>query len=417
MDTKGNEIKKTAEEITEALQCKLAELDMSGTLSKFLFVTDQGSNLVKAFKNQPRLNCAAHLLNTVLKTAFNEKKLNGKGKGVTDLIAKCKSLVEYFKRSGKNSNLPSALVQECATRWNTKFDMLQSVAANFDTITKVLAATKESSRLANVSKYYLDRLVFLLEKFKTTTLIWECDKSATLHTVPLELRSIKDHLQEFIRTEREADLKYVGKKILKTLDEKFLLDDIHLVAAFLWPKYKGLKYFSDDEKKNVESAVEKQIRSTMGLPDDDETSSSPAFTEDEGTEEMEQPTATTSNESTSSSNSMSHREKYADSCDEDIDCDYKVELERYRAMKLPPSTPGTHNTVRDDPLSFWKDNAFQFPILSKLARIYLGCPATSASSERCFSVAGRVIEKRRTRLSYENVDACLFLHSLNRSYC
>ena len=49
--------------------------------------------------------------------------------------------------------------------------------------------------------------------------------------------------------------------------------------------------------------------------------------------------------------------------------------------------------------------------LVPVAKKLLAIPATSTPSERSFSIAGRVIEERRTNLNPENVDALLFLHS------
>ena len=52
----------------------------------------------------------------------------------------------------------------------------------------------------------------------------------------------------------------------------------------------------------------------------------------------------------------------------------------------------------NDPLKWWKQNQGHFPILARLARVYLAVQATSAPSERVFSVASRLIAARRTRL-------------------
>ncbi|CAG7825284.1 unnamed protein product [Allacma fusca] len=58
----------------------------------------------------------------------------------------------------------------------------------------------------------------------------------------------------------------------------------------------------------------------------------------------------------------------------------KQEIDRY--MALP------YEKEDSNPLDFWKLNESIFPILSKLARIYLGFPASSGSAERLFSIAG-----------------------------
>ena len=63
-----------------------------------------------------------------------------------------------------------------------------------------------------------------------------------------------------------------------------------------------------------------------------------------------------------------------------------------------------------DLLGWWKLNSVVYPKLSKVARSVLCIPASSSSSERVFSAAGRTIEQRRTALKPATVDAILFLH-------
>jgi len=50
--------------------------------------------------------------------------------------------------------------------------------------------------------------------------------------------------------------------------------------------------------------------------------------------------------------------------------------------------------------------------LAEVARHLLEVPAVSTSSERSFSVTGRTIEDRKTRLSSDSVDGLMFLHGL-----
>jgi hypothetical protein len=62
-----------------------------------------------------------------------------------------------------------------------------------------------------------------------------------------------------------------------------------------------------------------------------------------------------------------------------------------------------------DPLLWWKSNSTQFPIIAKIARKFLCIPATSAPSERVFSVAGLVISKLRSHLTPENASCIIML--------
>lgn len=65
----------------------------------------------------------------------------------------------------------------------------------------------------------------------------------------------------------------------------------------------------------------------------------------------------------------------------------------------------------EDILNFWQSQSIAFPVLAKVSKMILCIKATSASSERTFSSAGRVLESRRNRLNPGTVDAILFLHS------
>ena len=69
------------------------------------------------------------------------------------------------------------------------------------------------------------------------------------------------------------------------------------------------------------------------------------------------------------------------------------------------------NVTQVNPATFWASPlADNYPTMRHLARKYLSIPATSASVERLFSVAGAIIRARRSSLAATTVES-LLLHS------
>jgi len=67
----------------------------------------------------------------------------------------------------------------------------------------------------------------------------------------------------------------------------------------------------------------------------------------------------------------------------------------------------------DKILYFWQSKSSIWPTLSQCSKWVLPIPATSTSSERTFSMAGRTLDDRCTQLHPETVGELLFLHGLD----
>ena len=62
-----------------------------------------------------------------------------------------------------------------------------------------------------------------------------------------------------------------------------------------------------------------------------------------------------------------------------------------------------------DILAWWKGNESQFPVLAAITRDLLTVQASTVASESAFSVSGRVLSIRRTRLTPAAVEMCICL--------
>ena len=58
----------------------------------------------------------------------------------------------------------------------------------------------------------------------------------------------------------------------------------------------------------------------------------------------------------------------------------------------------------------WKTHEALFPILARLAKIYLSLQATSTPTERVFSAASRVIDEKRARLKPTTASKLLYVN-------
>lgn len=66
--------------------------------------------------------------------------------------------------------------------------------------------------------------------------------------------------------------------------------------------------------------------------------------------------------------------------------------------------------IREDIIQWWFTRKDSYPNLYKLAVKFLSIPATSATSERVFSVAGNILNEKRSSLSGDHLDMLIFLN-------
>ena len=159
-----------------------------------------------------------------------------------------------------------------------------------------------------------------------------------------------------------------------------------VLAAALDPHFKSLKFLTDDLKQLVKEEISQLKELELGNPsciasvEDDIIIQSPPAKKQKRTA-LDILLGDDDSEDTSSSD---------------------TELEEFMLEKPLP-----HNS---DVMAWWRVNECRFPKLAKLAKVYLGIPATSASYERIFSKAGFITAKQRNCLKAKNVEVIIFLN-------
>jgi hypothetical protein len=79
------------------------------------------------------------------------------------------------------------------------------------------------------------------------------------------------------------------------------------------------------------------------------------------------------------------------------------EIEHYLTLPVP-------REFEDDPLAFWRHYENSFPLLSKVAQVYLGISSSSVPVECMFSTTGLIANAKRSSIGPEKLNRVLFVH-------
>lgn len=222
-------------------------------------------------------------------------------------------------------------------------------------------------------------LVTFLEPFYNAQRELEGDKYTTINLVCLWTEKLKKHCEPSPTDSPQQA--FVRQRHAEFILQKIKVNMLHKVALFLWPKFNKLRMKSPEEISEVHTHVR-----TLLLPMDEDAAAA-------GSTGFTPPAARPRTDS-----------DFAEWENQDQDNEPEEdEVAVYNSQR---------HTMDDDRdlLKWWKVNELIYPKLARLARSVLCIPASSSSSERVFSAAGRTIEQRRTALKPATVDAVLFLH-------
>lgn len=343
----------------------LRELMIDDFFPKIVFVTDRGGNIRKALADVERLNCFPHFINNIVKKTCQIDV-------VKVLIDKCRSLVKYFKITGLNNLLSSALKSGCETRFNYIHLMLDSIIKNWDDIDTTLRAQNEIRRINGINYSDLVCASEYLREFKVWSDHASGSKRPTLYVVWIGIHRLMEH--SFIDENDNPLVSLMKVKAFTYIQEKFVLSPMHRMATFLHPGYKALRFASADlireKHENIRVELERlQISERNDSP----------------------------NSRNSSDSSGSSLFSYLD---DNGDNDEILDYLQYRIV----------GNTEQDIVDWWATKKDEFPRLSRLALALHSIPASSIPSERLFSKSGHLINEKRTCLKPSTVENALILH-------
>ena len=369
--------------------------------------------------------CFGHTMNLSVK-----KGLGVEGIGSTLNRCRCRKVIGHFNHSNlakealKNKQRQlnmseKSLKQDVDTRWNSTYDMVGSVIENDEAISSVLRTnSKYGHLLLSPDEVTTLRSIYdVLEPWKKLTVLLSAEAYPTISLVAPSLHKLLTTALRHLDTDPEL-IKRMKTAMFEDLNSRYQDTDLRMmlnIAAFLDPRFRQLEFVSDaEDKKKIKNEVKRRMISL-------DTKFSAVKTEPEDNEEQpampELPIASSSGQEVES---KAKKPKIEDNFFQDFFSDVVITSVKPAAtpmekakqeMKLYLSLPIDTVMQQGGQLAWWKEHQGQIPMMAKLAKYILCIPATSTPSERMFSKAGNLINKKRASLKPHKVDMMLFLNA------
>ncbi|XP_053968597.1 E3 SUMO-protein ligase ZBED1-like [Anastrepha ludens] len=382
-----DETNHTSQNIANSLREVLVEWQVIDKVSAI--VTDNARNVVKACEILQKRNvpCFAHCINLIVQSCFSLENIK-------TIMGKCKSIVSFFKSSSiayakfkqaQEPMKPYSLKQECPTRWNSAFYMIERILATKSAIAKVLLDTPKAILPLSVDELsVLEDLKQVLSLFEDATVQTSSSSNVTVSLIIPLVSGLLHNLSEIKDRLETDDGRNVCNLLMEGIRQRLLPYEKRTVtrlSTLLDPRFKKEGFFSNTNSIEAENFLENEL--------------SPLYKENHPPNISSLPTPL---------------------CDKTPLLNF---LEKNKTQKIRNSRVDSILTLRQyfnmeninsslNPLDYWKISTDE--PLKMSSKKYLCVPATSTESERMFSKAGLIVSEKRSSLKPKNVDMLVFLN-------
>uniref|UniRef100_A0A2H1V4M5 SFRICE_019699 n=1 Tax=Spodoptera frugiperda TaxID=7108 RepID=A0A2H1V4M5_SPOFR len=342
------------------------------------------------------VGCFAHLLNLVVQDSL---------KTVAGVVNKVKAVVEFFKRSAqaqakletaqKQMNLPLLkLKQECPTRWNSCFDMLERILKIKDAVISTIALTRSDLNIQTVEWDLISKIVPILRPFYEVTLEISAEQNVSLSKVLICTKLLSKQIVQQINTNQHPDIAVFLNRLNHNVNARFRdfeSNTLYADTAILDPRFKQKAFRTPEAYRRANENLRRRVAEVRiqvpitpivdvqeQLPPEEPVQSSSSIWEEFDVE-------------------MSRTTRPECSVAAGI-----KELDKY-LLEEPLNR-------KEDPLKWWHSRKHIYPHLYTVVLSRLCIQATSVSCERVFSSAGQVVSDRRRLLKPSKITQMLFLH-------
>lgn len=397
--------------------------------------------------------CVDHQLEIVTRIAFTDAPES------LHSMSSCRSLINFFNSStqamGKllsKQQVGRAVkpIQDVVTRWWSTYSMVERLIR----LKPYLALLEEEGdldcNLTDQQWLVITNLRFLLQPFMIAQRLLEGQSYVTVSLIPYMIYKIRKGLLNAIGNNQASHhVIATGTKMLQKLNEIFgtgeegtMVEEnnrqgdrrrpkgiptLVLIATLLDPRMKSGLGIPPLDREQIWTEIQDTLV-RMALEDDDQVQQQPPLDDDIDLDEHREVDAVQErNEAVDNMfdelNDVYHAEQLLRNNNNNNRLNLQQQFEAV-AERVIDAVIAEITLYKDEqslplhnadgsfscPLRWWKINEGKYKMMSKLALRVLCIPATSAPSERVFSVAGLTIAKDRARLAPQTANELIFLH-------
>ncbi|XP_028307237.1 zinc finger BED domain-containing protein 1-like [Gouania willdenowi] len=378
-------------------------------------VTNNKANMISAVKKcqWEHVMCFAHTLNSVVKDAIKADA------ELTPTLEKCCEIVAFFHQCRKASDMlkevqrqlqmpEEKLIKAVETRWTSVLDMLKKLSDQQQAVVTALCLSGKSALCLTEEEWStISQTIKALKPFDEATQEVLGEQLVTVSKVlPLVWLLQKATTSAGLHNRLASMLATQCKQHFQNLEHNFTIE----ASTILDPRFKSLVFIDARNVEIIKSKLISEMQSLCSFDGQTTSSEQSVFIKStDGLLEVKSSTANTEHNSGSCSTSNT-------GLWQEFDISIVASRDRQTATTNPHNEMSRYMEERliprsEDPLLWWKNNAEMYPLLSKVAKKYLGTVGTSVPAERLLSEDGETVNQKRSWLEPENINMLLFLNS------
>ncbi|GCB82899.1 E3 SUMO-protein ligase ZBED1 [Scyliorhinus torazame] len=358
------------------------------------------------------LCCAGRMLQLCIKLGLQVEQ-------VQHTLSVARRIVNHFVHSPRaNAELGAklaemnkerlALVMDAATRWSSTFDMCERLLELRWAVSMVLEEDRAGSlTVQNLSDHQwklLQDLLPILKTLKVASSFLSEEQNASVSSLVPCLHGVITALMHhhgdpgcIVRTV-SAKIRTEIAKRWHLPDDDVMMESPAIVASFLDPRFKDLRFLSADTRDKVHNKVKNMLSSAVVSPQSHSSSSS-------------------SDEHSAREHELGGKHRDRKGSHRPGQCEYDLLFGEDPTERMPEIHQQLESYLTEplrkrntNPFEWWKNNEHRFPAVANLARQYLAIPATSVSATTAFFCSNSIPDLARSALLPEDIDQILFLH-------